>query len=203
MPRVRRSNPRQRSSARRGILFVISAPSGCGKTTLTRELVEAGLGLKRSVSITTRVPRKNEVDGKDYFFMTEEEFVSRSKEDEFLETARVFGNLYGTPRGYVEKVRAEGKDVILSIDVQGGMQVRKKCPDAVLIFITPPSLEDLRKRLRNRRTEERDEIGKRLGIAKEELVYLKRYDYTVVNDRVEEAVRQLAAIVAAERLKGK
>ncbi len=185
---------------RKGKIFIISAPSGSGKTTLCEQLLSLKLkGLTRSVSATTRTPRAGEKKNKDYFFISPQEFENRRKKEAFLEWARVLDNFYGTPRRFVEKELGEGKDVILSIDVQGAMQVKKSCPAAVLIFILPPSFENLKIRLKRRSTESSREIHKRLNLARQEVSYLPKYDYVVVNDTVGKATEKLKAIIIAER----
>jgi guanylate kinase len=184
----------------KGKIFVISAPSGSGKTTLCQQLLHLDpKGLLRSISVTTRPPRKGEREAKDYFFVTREEFESRKKRAFFLEWAEVLGNFYGTPREFVESWIRKGKDVILSIDVQGAMQLKKKCPTAVLIFILPPSFKNLKSRLKKRSTETNKEILKRLNLARREISYLPKYDYVVVNDTIKRATEELRAIIIAER----
>lgn len=184
---------------RRGRLLVISAPSGCGKTTLCEKLMASRLGLVRSVSMTTRAPRDHEAAGRDYFFVTRREFLRRRGRGEFLEWANVYGDFYGTPRAFIETAIARGRDVLLSIDVQGARQVRKKFPGARLIFILPPSLAALRRRLLGRRTESAAVARRRLAWAKRELGEAGTYDYCVVNDRLPKALEHLKAIVVAER----
>lgn len=187
---------------RKGKIFVISAPSGSGKTTLCEQLLSLDpKGLLRSISATTRPPRAGERKGKDYFFISREAFESKRKKGAFLEWAKVLGNFYGTPREWVEKRLREGKDVILSIDVQGAMQVKKKCPATVLIFVLPPSFKSLKERLRKRSTESNKEISERLNLARQEVSYLPQYDYAVVNDTIKRATEKLKAIVVAERCK--
>lgn len=187
---------------RKGKIFVISAPSGSGKTTLCYRLLSLDLkGLVRSISATTRLPRRNEREGKDYFFISPQEFKSRRKKGAFLEWAKVLGKFYGTPREFVERCIREGKDVILSIDVQGALQVRRKYPAAVLIFILPPSFKNLKERLKKRSTENNREMLKRLNLAREEFSRLPQYDYVVVNDTIKRATEELRAIIIAERCK--
>jgi guanylate kinase len=184
---------------RKGILFVISAPSGSGKTTLCNKLVNSLNDLNRSISMTTRSPRSGERDGIDYIFIEKEEFLKRKNRNEFIEWAKVFGEYYGTPKRYVNHLIAKGQDVVLSIDVQGAMKIKKLNTRAVCIFITPPSMAQLRERLIARSTDSRKEISKRLGIARKELSYLSRYDYFVVNDVLVSALENLRSIVIAER----
>ena len=186
---------------RKGKIFVISAPSGSGKTTLAKKLVKKDRNLVQSVSMTTRRPRNGEKQDKDYRFVSDKKFKGLIKEKKFLEWAINFGNFYGTPRRFVEQAARKGKDTILSIDVQGAMQVKKTCPGAVFIFIAPPSIKELRKRLRKRNTEGVSTINERLKVAKKELTYKHRYDYVVVNDSITKALRKLKTIIAKERCK--
>jgi guanylate kinase len=184
---------------RKGLIFVVSAPSGSGKTTLCKRLIRRMRGLVPSVSATTRRPRRGEKNRQDYFYLSEKAFRENIRKGEFLEWTRNFGYYYGTPRHFViEKTRA-GKDLLLSIDVKGAMQVKKKFPGSILIFIKPPSFRELSHRLGARGLDEKAEIAKRLKIAKKELAYIPRYDYAVVNDRLEDAVTTLKAIVKKER----
>ena len=187
-----------------GILFIISAPSGSGKTTLTNELLTLVPGLKFSISYTTRPPRGSEHNGREYFFVSREEFEEMVRRDEFLEYACVFGHYYGTAKRFLDDARNTGRDLVLDIDVQGAAQVAKM-PEAVSIFILPPSREVLESRLRNRsHTEHMDSeevIRRRLEGARKEIENYRNYDYIIVNDRLEQSIAQLKAIVAAERLK--
>jgi guanylate kinase len=187
---------------RAGRLFIISAPSGCGKTTLCKRLLEGGLGLVQSISATTRAPRKGEVDGVDYHFLSKKRFDSMVGRGEFLEHEENFGNLYGTPKKGIDKALKEGKDVLLSIDVKGAMHVKRLYPEqAVLIFILPPSIKVLEKRLRARMSEGEEAIRRRLSLVKGEMAYRTRYDHRVINDDIGRAYRRLERIVRAE-LKG-
>jgi len=190
-------------SRERGLLIVISAPSGTGKTTLTRMLLKEFPNIEFSISFTTRKPRPGEVNGKDYWFISREEFLKRIEEGDFLEWAEVYGNLYGTSKSQVLKALNEGKDVLLDIDTQGALQVKENFPEAVLIFILPPSLEELERRLRNRGTDPEEVIEKRLKIAREEIKRAKFYDYIVVNDVLEVAYNKLKSIISAEKCKTK
>ncbi|MGB9846413.1 MAG: guanylate kinase [Desulfotomaculales bacterium] len=185
--------------AAKGILVVLSGPSGAGKGTVVSALLRKLPGLVLSVSATTRTPREGEVDGASYYFLSREKFLSMIQGEELLEWAEVYGNYYGTPRRAVEKALAEGKDVLLEIDVQGGLQVKEKFPDAVLIFLLPPSLEELRARLAGRGSEPEEEVERRLAWALSELRTFPRYDYAVVNDRVEEAAEKIRSIITAEK----
>lgn len=187
---------------RRGKLFVISSPSGGGKTTVARELVRRVPGLARSVSVTTRPPRRAERQGRDYRFVSPEQFARLRERGALLEWARVHRALYGTPREPVQRRLARGHDLVLSIDVQGARQIRRRCgDDAVLIFLLPPSTKELQRRLNTRGTESNDAIRARLAAARRELACVQWYEYAVVNDRLSEAIAKLAAIVTAERLK--
>lgn len=180
-------------------LFVISAPSGSGKTTLARRLLADLTGMEFSVSYTTRKKRPGERDGVDYHFVDDGEFDRMLKEGEFLEWAEVHGRRYGTSQTTVDRSLADGRDVLLDIDTQGAASVRSRRSDAVLIFILPPDLETLRERIAGRGAEDADETRKRLEHAREEVKHYSEYDYIVVNDKVDEAVRLLEAIVTAHR----
>lgn len=180
-------------------VFIISAPSGSGKSTLVNRLMAADKNLIFSVSYTTRLPRGAEVDGQQYHFIGREEFEARIAKDEFLEHAQVFGNYYGTHRSILDRGRAEGKDVVLDIDVQGARQLKEKIPDAVSVFILAPSRDELAKRLRARSEDSEEVILRRLAGAAREIQDYRRYDYVLVNDDVELASGRLQAIVDAER----
>lgn len=176
---------------KRGVLFVFSGPSGVGKGTLKAKLFEEFSGrIAYSVSATTRGPREGEVDGKDYFFISRQEFERRVKNNEFLEHAEFAGNCYGTPRAYVEKLLDSGMNVVLEIDVQGALQVMKSMPECVSVFILPPSFEELEHRLRGRGTETEEKVRERLETAKRELPYAPQYDYQIVNGGDIEAAYQ-------------
>ena len=182
----------------RAFPIVVSGPSGSGKTTLVEGLLDRVPGLRRSVSTTTRAPRPGEIDGKSYFFTGEEDF-EKLKKGKLIEWAKVHGYFYGTPRDFVEETLESGFDVVLSVDVQGGRQVKKVFPDAVTIFILPPSYEVLEQRIRRRATDPVGTIKTRLENAREELRALPEYEYVVVNDGLEEAVAVLCSIVLSER----
>lgn len=176
---------------KRGVLFVFSGPSGVGKGTLKAKLFEEFADqIAYSVSATTRGPREGEVDGKDYFFISRQEFKRRVKNNEFLEHAEFAGNCYGTPRVYVEKLLDSGMNVVLEIDVQGALQVMKSMPECVSVFILPPSFEELEHRLRGRGTETEEKVRERLETAKRELPYAPQYDYQIVNGGDIEAAYQ-------------
>jgi len=186
-----------------GIVFIISAPSGSGKTTLTNRLMQLVSGLEFSISYTTRKPRGSEVSGREYFFVQRPEFEAMLRRGEFLEHANVFGEYYGTAKRFLHDARAGGRDLVLDIDVQGAAQVKQQLPEAVSIFILPPSRQELEKRLRERSQSERvkseEVIQRRLQAARKEIENYEKYDYIVVNDRLEDSIDKLKAIVAAER----
>ncbi len=185
---------------RHGLLLVVSAPSGAGKTTLCKRLLAEESEISFSISYTTRPLRPKEVPGKDYFFISRELFQKMIKEGAFLEWAEVYGNLYGTAKEPVLKALNQGRDILLDIDVQGAFQVREKLgPEAVLVFILPPSLEELERRLRARSTEDEATLKRRLEEAKREIAQAHRFDYLVLNDILEEALFRLRAILHAER----
>ena len=188
---------------KQGLLYVISGPSGCGKGTVVRELLDRNENIFLSVSATTRSPRDGEVHGQHYYFLSKEQFEERIAADGMLEHASYCGNYYGTPKDAVMQMCRDGKDVILEIEVQGALQIKKKCPEAVLIFILPPSLEELSRRLIDRNTEDMDTVYKRLSKSTEEMQYAKDYDYTVVNDTVSETVDQIVSIMEAEKFRSK
>lgn len=183
----------------KGLLIVFSGPSGVGKDTLLKRLLERYPNIRLSVSATTRSPRSGEENGKDYFFMSRERFQELLSQDKMLEHAEYCGNYYGTPSEPIENWLSEGKDVILEIEVQGGAQVLQKRPECVSIFVLPPSIEVLEKRLRSRGTENEETIQKRLGTAKEEIAKVYQYGYAVVNDDLDEAADEIAAILRAEK----
>ena len=184
----------------KGVLLIISGPSGSGKGTIVESLVD-DLGYRVSISATTRNPRPNEENGVHYFFKTKEEFEKMIEAGELLEHACFCDNYYGTPKEYVERQLMEGNNIILEIEVQGALQVKKKYNDAVLIFTMPPTIAELRRRLVNRGTEDMETIDKRIKRAEEELEYLPQYDYIVINDTVEQAVRDVDCIVRAEKMR--
>lgn len=182
-------------------VFIISAPSGSGKSTLVARLMTVDAGLRFSVSYTTRKPRGNEKPGENYIYMSRQEFLSRVAHDEFLEHAEVFGNFYGTNREVLEQAQSEGKDLILDIDVQGARQLKEKIPEAVTIFILPPSRDILEQRLRVRSEDSEEVIQRRLREAAEEIRNYRQYDYVLINHQVEESTTVLAAVIKAERVR--
>jgi guanylate kinase len=187
---------------RRGLMFVLSSPSGAGKTTLSRLLIEQMTGLKMSVSATTRPKRPGEVDGRDYHFIDKTKFDLMSKGNELLESAVVFDNRYGTPRAAVEAALAAGQDVLFDIDWQGTQQLREKARDDVVsVFILPPSAADLEKRLHSRAQDSDDVIRGRMSRASHEMSHWAEYDYIVINHDIDEAFAEVQSILKAERLK--
>ena len=185
---------------KKGMLFVVSAPSGCGKGTILAEVLRDEK-FYYSVSATTRTPREGEEDGVNYHFIQRQEFEKLISENAFLEYAEYCDNYYGTLKAPIKEHRNQGKHVILEIEVQGAMQIRKLCPDAKFIFIAPPSLEIVRQRLESRGTEDTETINKRIQQAQEELHFLNQYDYCIVNDELSEAIADFKSVVRAEELK--
>jgi guanylate kinase len=188
---------------RRGLMLILSSPSGAGKTTLTRDLLQdRELDLTLSISVTTRLRRTSEVDGIHYRFVSHEDFEKLRAQDDLLEWAEVHGNFYGTPKSPVQKVLAQGRDMLFDIDYQGTQQVREKAgPDTVTIFILPPSMRELRARLERRAEDATDVISKRLENARHEIERWKMYDYVIVNEDVQRALSEVKAILLAEQLK--
>ena len=187
-------------AVKRGTLLVLSGPSGTGKGTVCGVVRDhLGDAVRYSISATTRKPRTGEEHGREDFFFSKEEFEALRDQNGFLEWAQVYDNYYGTPRAFVEEVLASGKDCILEIDPQGALQVREATDEAVLVFIAPPSLEELRNRLTGRGTESVQEVEKRLSCAESELGYRDKYDYIIINDDVETAAAKMEAILLAEK----
>lgn len=185
----------------KGILFILSGPSGVGKGTVRKELFDRKTDLRYSISMTTREKRPGEVEGVDYFYKTNPEFEKLIAENKLLEYAKFVNNYYGTPKEYVEQTLAEGYDVFLEIEVQGALQVKKNFPEGVFIFLFPPSLEELKNRIVSRGTETEDLILNRLKEARNEIEMMDAYDYVVVNDDVEKAVEKIQAIIQSEHCK--
>ena len=184
----------------KGSLFIVSAPSGAGKTTLCRKLVSSLPNLQFSVSYTTRQPRKGEVNDRDYTFINSQDFRLMADKGEFIEWAEVHGALYGTSRKRLEELLDSGNDVILDIDTQGAMQIKERYKEGIYIFILPPSLETLKERLKNRMTDSKEEIGKRLGRAIAEIKTFDKYDYVIINDILEDALMEFEALVISQRV---
>jgi guanylate kinase len=188
--------------ARRGLMLVLSSPSGAGKTTLSRRLLESDPAIDLSISVTTRPPRPGEVDGRDYHFIDRAQFDAMVARGELLEWAQVFGNRYGTPRGPVEKALASGRDVLFDIDWQGTQQLREKGrADLVSVFVLPPSIPDLEQRLKSRAQDTPEVIRSRMAKAADEMSHWAEYDYVVINREIADAFEDVRAILGAERLK--
>ncbi len=182
-----------------GLIFIISAPSGTGKTTLVREVIRQLPGLRFSVSFTTRLPRPDEKEGEDYHFVSHSVFQKMMDQNEFLEWAEVLGNRYGTPRPDLKELESEGVDLILDIDTQGAKKVRREIPEPVLIYLLPPSLKILRERLINRGVDSPERVKFRLSNARRDMEEADGYHYVIVNDRLEDALEKLKSIIVAER----
>ncbi len=185
----------------KGLLIVFSGPSGVGKGTVLKKVFEKDSNLVYSVSCTTRQPRENETDGVHYHFITHEQFEQNIKNGVMLEYASYCNNYYGTSAEYVNRLREEGRDVVLEIEVQGAMQIKDKCPDAVMIFIAPPSFEELQRRLIGRATETEEVIAARIARAKDELAYIPKYTYPICNDNVDDTCDKVLSVLKAERIK--
>ena len=182
-----------------GLLFVVSGPSGVGKGTVCDVLLRRAPSVFKSVSATTRKMRPGEAEGVNYYYLTDAQFDAMEKEDKFLEHFEIYGNRYGTPREAVEKKLNEGLDVLLEIDVQGALAVKQKCPDALMIFLLPPSFEQLERRLRGRRTEDESAIRRRLAAAEAEMGHMSEYHYAVVNDDPDLAAERILRILKEEK----
>lgn len=183
----------------RGLLIIISGPSGAGKGTICKSFMERNKNVALSVSATTRVPRAGEVEGVNYYFMSKEKFKEKIRHNDFLEYAEVYDNFYGTPKSNVEEILESGKDVILEIDIQGALKVKENTEEGVFVFILPPSMEELKQRIIKRGSETPESLMKRFKSAYKEINYISKYNYAVVNDTVDIAVQKLEAIISAER----
>lgn len=186
---------------KKGLLIVISGASGTGKGTVCKELLARETDIAYSVSATSRAPREGEQDGREYYFRTREEFEKMIAAGAFLEYADVYGNYYGTPLAPIEERRAAGEDILLEIDTQGALNVMERCPDGTFIFLLPPSLEELQRRITGRGTESEESLARRLAAARDEIRLGRRYRYAVLNDTVEAATVRIQTILAAERLR--
>ena len=187
---------------RRGLVLVISSPSGAGKTTICKNIIEEVDNVSLSVSVTTRKKRKGEIEGKDYFFKTNEEFIPMMNNNEFIESAKVFGNLYGTLKAEVLQKIEDGIDVLVDIDWQGTRQIEKHMPeDIVKIFILPPSIKELEYRLGNRASENKEDFNKRMSEARKEISHYNEYDFVIINEEIDIAVNLVKSILYSERLR--
>ena len=192
-----------KTSDNKNVLLVLSAPSGAGKTTIARRLLQKNKNYSLSISCTTRTPRENEKDGTDYYFLSEDDFFKKVDDGNMLEWAEVHTNYYGTPVSEIERLKKEGKDIIFDIDIQGGMNIKEKYPkSAILVFILTSTKDELQKRLENRGTESKSNIEKRLKNAQKEVnIAMRNYDYFVINNRVEQAVKDIECIVSSYKNK--
>ncbi len=181
------------------LVIIISAPSGCGKTTIVNKLLGKMPGIKRSISCTTRSPREGEADGEDYIFMSEEEFKRKREEGAFLEWEDNFGQSYGTLEVQAKEAAAEGRDIVLSIDVKGARKVKKKIPESISVFIMPPSVEELYARLKGRNTDNNEQLEMRIKEARKEIEASDEYDYLVVNEDLDQAIEELCEIITEEK----
>jgi guanylate kinase len=184
-----------------GNLFIVSAPSGAGKTTMVAALLDRNKQISLSISYTTRIPRPGEINGKNYHFVSRDQFLEMAKNSDFLESAEVYGNFYGTSQPWIEKELAAGHDILLEIDWQGAAQVRHLMQHAVSIFILPPSLEALETRLQGRGQDSAEVIARRLHAAQEDISHVAEFDYVIINDKLDEALRQLDAVVITTGLR--
>ena len=184
-----------------GNLFIISAPSGAGKTSLVHALLDINPHIDLSVSYTTRDPRPGEQDGKDYHFVSRETFLEMAKRGEFLESAEVYGNLYGTSQTWISREITRGRDILLEIDWQGAAQVRRLFPDCISIFILPPSISALEQRLKGRGKDNDEVIAKRMAAVRDDVAHIAEFDYVIINDNLDDALRELDAVVLSARLR--
>ncbi|MDX8399419.1 MAG: guanylate kinase [Gallionellaceae bacterium] len=184
-----------------GNLFIVSAPSGAGKTSLVTALLASNKEIDLSISYTSRSPRPGEINGKDYHFISREIFLDMAKQGDFLESAEVYGNLYGTSQSWIKTETANGRDILLEIDWQGAAQVRSKFPDCIGIFILPPTLQALEDRLKGRKQDSDEVIARRIASAREDVAHVVEFDYVIINDKLDEALEQLNAVVVAAGLR--
>lgn len=184
-----------------GNLFIVSAPSGAGKTSMVNALLDSNKQIALSISYTTRAPRPGEMDGKDYHFVSRDRFLQMAQHGDFLESAEVYGNLYGTSQSWIKKELASGHDILLEIDWQGAAQVRKLMPQAISIFILPPSLASLEARLKGRGQDSTEVIARRVQAAQEDISHAAEFDYVIINDKLDEALRQLSAVIISAGLR--
>ena len=194
-------NEKETDRLKEGLLIVLSGPSGTGKGTLVKEIIRDNDQIRLSISVTTRKPRVGEIDGQSYSFVSKEKFMQMAADGELIEWVEYCGNLYGTPEKFVLDTIKKGIDVVFELEVEGAQRVSEKYPQSVMIFIVPPSFEELRRRIVKRGTENEAEIEKRLMRAHEEMAYINNYEYIVVNDKVEEAAESIIGIIKSEKLK--
>ena len=188
-----------KKNLKKGKIIVISGPSGCGKTTICKELIKRNNNIVFSVSYTTRPKKKGEIDGKDYFFVSEIEFLKMVRQRKFVEWAKVYNNYYGTPKKNLVETIKSGKDILLEIDVQGGKNIKKQYPESLCIFVLPPSLEVLKERIVKRKRENLKEIKARLKNIERELKYIKYYDYILINDDLKDTIKNIETIISSSR----
>jgi len=192
-----------KKNLKKGKIIVISGPSGCGKTTICKELIKKNKNFVFSVSYTTRLKREGEINGKDYFFVSEQEFLKMVRQKKLVEWAKVYNNYYGTPKEPLLKAINSGKDILLDIDVQGGKNIKKIFPESILIFVLPPSYEVLKQRIISRAKDKPEEIKKRLKNLEKEIKNSKYYDYFIINDNLEETIKNIQSIIKANKFSKK